>query len=161
MGLPSSDKKGLQKKFHVFPIMKEPLQRSEEIKGELPFFMPAHLLAVGSLILGHKENGVFMSTHTHTPAGHKVAFTVGVLILCGWWGAVGVQTPTLNAPPAVKFNCCFLGSASCGGGGGGFMTDRPLWSVWDTDRQTDREERCCLDSHFFVWGYRARTLIYI
>lgn len=22
-------------------------------------------------------------THAHTPAGHKVAFTVGVLILCG------------------------------------------------------------------------------
>lgn len=53
----------------------------------ITIFMPAHLLAVGFLILGHKENGVFMSTylHTHiyTPAGHKVAFTVGVLILCG------------------------------------------------------------------------------
>lgn len=61
--------------------MKEPLQCSEEIKGELPFFMPAHLLAVGSLILGHKENGVFMSAHTH--AGHKVAFTVAVLISSG------------------------------------------------------------------------------
>lgn len=65
--------------------MKEPLQCSEEIKGELPFFMPAHLLAVGSLILGHKENGVFMSacTHTHTHGGHKVAFTVAVLISSG------------------------------------------------------------------------------
>lgn len=48
--------------------MKEPLQRSEEIKGELPFFMPAHLLAVGSRILGHKEDGVFMSAYTHTRA---------------------------------------------------------------------------------------------
>lgn len=25
-------------------------------------------------------------THAHTPISHKVAFTVGVLILCGWWG---------------------------------------------------------------------------
>lgn len=111
--------------------MKEPLQCSEEIKGELPFFMPAHLLAVGSLILGHKENGVFTSAHLHTdthtpPTGHKVAFTVGVLILCGWWGTVGVHTPTLNVPSAVKFNCCFLGSAFCSGGGRRcFMTDRP------------------------------------
>lgn len=53
------------------------------------------------MILGHKENGVFMSayTHIHTPAGHKVAFTVDVLILCG---TLGVQTPTLNVPSAVK-----------------------------------------------------------
>lgn len=49
--------------------MKEPLQRSEEIKGELPFFMPAHLLAVGSRILGHKEDGVFYErVHTHARA---------------------------------------------------------------------------------------------
>lgn len=44
--------------------MEEPLRCSEEIKGELPFlffFMLAHLLWVGSLVLGHKENGVFMS----------------------------------------------------------------------------------------------------
>lgn len=80
--------------------MKEPLQRSEEIKGELPFFMPAHLLAVGSRILGHKEDGVFMSAYTHTRARmrtrRKVAFTVAVLILSGRGNAVGVQTPTLN-----------------------------------------------------------------
>lgn len=65
--------------------MKGPLQYSEEINGELPFFflMPAHLLAVGSLILGHKEQGIFMSAYLYTPAAHKVAFTVGVLILCG------------------------------------------------------------------------------
>lgn len=51
----------------------------------ITIFMPAHLLAVGSVILGHKENGVFMNTNLriHTPIGHKVAFTVGVLILCG------------------------------------------------------------------------------
>lgn len=89
IGLSSSDKQGLWEKFHVFSVMKEPLQRSKEIRGELPRFMPAHLLAVGSLILGHKENGGFMSAYTlahtltHTQSGHKVAFTVAVLILSG------------------------------------------------------------------------------
>lgn len=101
--------------------MKGLLQCTEEIKWELPFFMPAHLLAVGSLILGHKENGIFTSAYLHTPAGHKPAFTVCVLILCGWWGAAAAQTP--DAPLAVKFNCIFPGMAFFMGGGY-FMMDR-------------------------------------
>lgn len=32
----------------------------------ITIFMLAHLLAVGFLILGHKENGVFMSAYLHT-----------------------------------------------------------------------------------------------
>lgn len=82
MSLPSSDKQGLQKKFHVFSTMREPLQCSGEIKGELPFFKCQLIcLRFESLILGHKESGVFMSTYTL--AGHKIAFTVSVLILSG------------------------------------------------------------------------------
>lgn len=64
-GLASGDDWGLEKKFHVFPVMKEPLQCSEEIKEELSFFMPAHLL-VWSLILGHKESVFYGRKHTHT-----------------------------------------------------------------------------------------------
>lgn len=66
IGLPSSDNLGSQKKFHVFPIMKGSLQCSEEIKGELPFFMPAHLLAVGSQREWRFYEDVLI--HTHTPA---------------------------------------------------------------------------------------------
>lgn len=89
IGLQSSNSQGLEEEFHVFPIMKGPLQYSEEINGELPFFMPNFLC--------------FLWVHTYThPLLIKLHLQLGVLILCGWWGAAGANTPTLKVPPAVK-----------------------------------------------------------
>lgn len=66
IGLQSSNSQGLEEEFHVFPIMKGPLQYSEEINGELPFFMPAHLLAVGSDIRSQRARGFYERILIHT-----------------------------------------------------------------------------------------------
>lgn len=129
-------------------------------KGELPifFFLNASSFvcsSVPSYWVTKKAAFLRASTHSHTSAGHKVAFTVSALILSGCWSTVDVQALTLNVPSAEKkikkINCRFLGSGPCSGGEGG----RRCSCDGCVNRQTDEEEHICSDSHFFVWTHEA------
>lgn len=153
IGLQSSNSQGLEEEFHVFPIMKGPLQYSEEINGELPFFMPAHLLG---LIFGHKEQEVFMSAYLYTPAAHKVAFTVGCIDFVRLMGRCWCEHS--NSKSATS--CKNLTAASwaqlffaAAGGRRCFTTDRPMCCVGGRGGEGPYPR-------FFVCGCRAWTLTY-
>lgn len=106
-------------------------------KGELPFFFFFNASSfacssVPSYWVTKKAAFLRASTHSHTPAGHKVAFTVSVLILSGWWGTVDVQALTLNVPSAVKLGgrrCSCDGCQQADGRGGAQLLGFPFLCV--------------------------------